>query len=172
MANLIETGKNYLAHIAERTQTIRDYAGSVANRTIGRAAWREAMQRPSSYDSYYDDRPRWARAINKALNHAAPLHSILELGYPLTSKSILSTIYPEDTESSKFNPYIDTGKLFLALTTDMALWAPAIWLTHNLDEAAALKLATNIAVQIGSDIVSTTVNRIKYLRPHNTTIAA
>lgn len=140
MANRIETGINYI--------------GSVINRTIGRAAWHEAMQRPASVTVPYEKRPSWSRGINKAMDHAAPVYALAQLLSPVTSRIMLPAL-DDDTESEKLakrHPIIGYATILTPLIADVALMGACGHLSHSYAEFGAFLMIRNVAAQVGLDI--------------------
>ncbi len=129
----------------ERFGEAKNYLGSVMDRTIGRAAWREAMQQPKRRpdDSYPSS---WSIPINHALDTAAPFYAGLELIAPATSRFFVQTLKdPKTLERS-------SGLDLLRLAPDLALIGATIYLSHNPLEFVAMRLAANAAIHIGLDV--------------------
>lgn len=151
MANVIETTKNYL--------------GSVANRTIGRAAWQEAMQPQYRLD---DTKPFFQRIDQTA--QAVTYFAVQFLG-PATYESI--DRIKRINEINKWGFIVEPVKRFLpALVADLGLIYITTSLSHNPLEFVAWKLAANAGTHMALDLGSTAVNRIRHSRPTNPTTLA
>lgn len=129
------------------------------------------MRRPRSEMATYpgDERPAWARAVNRAVNKVldpdAPLYTMLEAIAPATSRLISPLL--RTTEEGHLGRY-DHLKAVLMVPTmaiDMTLIYASLSLGHSPLEVVAWKLAANAATHIGFDLAELVVNRIRNFRP-------
>lgn len=153
--------------MANPIEIVRDYMGSVVDRTIGISAWRAAMQQPRRLpDNYYQY--SWSIPINHALDTAAPVHAALEFLTPATSRLITSLL--RTTKEGNLERY-DLFKARFMIPTmaiDIALLAASVFLGQNLLEVVIWKLGGNVAFQVGSDLA----HRIRGSRPPTATTLA
>lgn len=136
-----------------RIEAVGNYLGSVANRAIGREAWRETMREYKSNNFSF---------VGAGIEFIMPFASSRQIAGPL-----LRTRYIEK------HPYAGFGILMALITTETALCAPtiSIFLANSPWEAIGLKLATNAVVHMRLDTVSAVANRIRNHRPSGTTLA-
>ena len=160
MANPIEAARSGLAYIAEKTQTPRDYLGSVVNRTIGRAAWMESTQRLAQ-QTYSPDDPKWIRGFRRVFKPICALGD--EVIFPVGTR-----LAPRRSEKQSFGL---SGTELAWLSVDLALWVSALWLIDNPGVAAGLKVVSNAATQTGLDLAQAGIKRIRKPRPSGTTLA-
>lgn len=166
--------REYTITMLERLETTKNYLGSVVNRTIGRAAWMEAMQQPNeSYAySYTNTQPTWARYLNRALYQGAPIFAGLQLLAPFAfSEQFGKFSFSFTPAEYEKNPYALFGEIIGVIAAEGVLWLPTIALANNLGEAVGLKLATNAVVHMGLDAATAVANMVKKRRPSGTTLA-
>ncbi len=140
--------------MAKRLEAIKDYLGSVADRTMGRQAWVEAMQQPnepSSY-AYTKKQPSWARGLNRALYQGAPASAALEFIAPAISRVVFPIVEGNKENQILKNDYLNTGLIIPALITDISTNMFAIIVGRNPLEGTLLKLTANAATHVGLDI--------------------
>lgn len=168
-----DSEREYKQAMSERFGATKDYLGSVANRTIGRAAWKQAVRAPElEMDTYTgDERPAWARKVSKVLGYAAPLCFILEVTAPATSRLITSILQATYKETPGRYDHLKTALMIPTMAIDITLNYGALFLSHTLSEVVAYKLVANAATHVGLDAASAVANRIRNHRPTNTTLA-
>lgn len=155
MANPIETARNRLAGIAEKTQAPRDYMGDLGNRIIGRDAWME----PDS-----DSNPAWTRYLITGC----------KILYPFAlSKQIIESPILAKYMDIKTHAYADFGITMALIGIETLLWAPTILLAqnHQWEAAVGLRIATTAVVHVGLDVISAAAKRFRGFRPSGTTLA-
>lgn len=159
--------------MANRIEAIRNYLGSVANRTLGRQAWREAMRQPNeSYSYTYTERqPTWAKSLNRALYQAAVPYAALEFIAPVTSRVVFPIVEGREANQVLQNDYLNTGLMLPALITDVSTNMFAIFVGRNSSEVIILKLAANAATHVSLDFIGAAAKRVRNFRPSGTTLA-
>lgn len=157
--------------MASRVEVVRNYTVSIASRMLGRGAWQEAMSE-EPLRTYIDrgNIPTWAKNLNIALDHAAPVYAALEILAPISSRIFVPAIKSENQE--RYNTLLTAISVsLLPLAADIAVWASLIYSGHNFMEIVDLKFAANTATHVGLDIVSAAARRARTFRPSATTLA-
>lgn len=156
--------------MANPIEAARDYMGELGNRVIGRAAWNEAMRRPAFTKLHSG--PGESPWDIKIMEHGAPFLAIGELTFPVFSRLLVAEKTPKQMAQMEKHPYLFSAKIIAAISADVALLVPTIWLfPRNPLAAAGLKLATNMVVNAGLDAAGAVANRIRNRRPSTTLTA-
>lgn len=135
-----------MANFIEKT---RDYAGNLASKTFGRAAWLEPENDPN-------DEPELAMEL-KYYGAAA------QILCPATHRCVMDLLQTGGAGVSKYGHFWLPAVLGAA-GIDAAFMVVAGKLGTNPAETIALKFGANAATNAGLDLAKTTLDRIKHLR--------
>lgn len=147
-------------------EAVGNYLGDLGNRVVGRSAWMETIRQADEL-SALSPAIQSVRYLDQTLRWSAPLNTLAEILLPVTYKLFIAQLDAFQGRTPVF-----AARLPATVAADIALVASAIWLAReNYPAIAGLKLVTNIAIQAGSDLIGTLVNKSRNHRPSSTTLA-
>ena len=133
------------------------------------------MERPAERRVSYESRPPWARDLNRAMDHGAPVYALAELLSPVTSRLMFPAL-DESEKLAKRHPIIGYATISLPLIADLALiGACAYFSNNNYAEFGELLIIRNAVTHVSLDIASVAgkgaTRLLRHFRPPTTTLA-